>query len=511
MNETALASLDRVYTCSQEVRYTTHVVQFAELRVFSVLLDKLLSGLGDNSEDEFWSSLLWPLKYFWFDICAAPLTQDYLVGRAKSLEGMLQDCQHRGAAAYPGMMPYIDALFTQVRKMSQSKLDHLLDTVVDVVKSDRVKTTALLVKQTRLIGPVEAAVEMKRQLASCQVIGLANLRDTNCYDRLMVFGLPRWYPDHVFSAPRAMEISVLKYKWMRGVWKPQAAFAEQARLTSPRAARREMAETADTSGAIDIQSLVPGLDWSTITARIRGELQSTGHEEAVEARAYVLEDDWVVFLENDQSTSVLVIDPSEIAEERVRRMELGDIEPGIYVLLRTAGGGDYVVPVADRIMGEFARLARKMQRHWKQLLREAVRSRGRTKVTRDLRRLGSSVARPINVGRWMSERNIKTRAYEDFLAIMRLVGLEGEAREYWNTMEGIHDAHARAGHNIREMLLEQVNKSDLGELKRKGILDFELSDKDAGSLTAFRIKAIASETTQVAPYRIGAPLAPGTS
>jgi len=61
------------------------------------------------------------------------------------------------------------------------------------------------------------------------------------------------------------------------------------------------------------------------------------------------------------------------------------------------------------------------------------------------------------------------------------------------------------------MLLEQVDKSDLADLRRKGILDFELPDKDAGSLTAFRIGAIAGKTTLVAHYRIGAPIPPETS
>ena len=50
----------------------------------------------------------------------------------------------------------------------------------------------------------------------------------------------------------------------------------------------------------------------------------------------------------------LVIDTSEFGHVQVRRTPVDELEPGMYLLLRTAGGGDYIAPLADRLMGQRA-------------------------------------------------------------------------------------------------------------------------------------------------------------
>jgi len=105
----------------------------------------------------------------------------------------------------------------------------------------------------------------------------------------------------------------------------------------------------------------------------------------------------------------------------------------------------------------------------------------------------------------MSSRGIKTEHYEDFRAIMRLIGLEKESLNLWHIMQEIRKAHTRAGFKIRDMLLEQVNSADLDELRRHGIMEFELADQSAGKLSAFCVKEIARETTEVIHWRIGIP------
>jgi hypothetical protein len=187
----------------------------------------------------------------------------------------------------------------------------------------------------------------------------------------------------------------------------------------------------------------------------------------------------------------------------VKKIKAGEIEPGMYVLLRTGGGGDFIVPVADQSMGAKGKKARQYQKNWKKLLRSLVISEGSAKIVGRLLELGSVRANLNNLRNWMSERNIKTDAREDFDSIMKLVGLGSQSGEYWDEMERIDSAHRRAGFQIKQMLLDNVQKSDLKTLKRTGKMIFELAGESNISITAFQIMDIAPETMQVMPWQIG--------
>jgi len=108
----------------------------------------------------------------------------------------------------------------------------------------------------------------------------------------------------------------------------------------------------------------------------------------------------------------------------------------------------------------------------------------------------------------MSARSIKTEEYDDFHAIMELIGLAKHTDYYWEMMKLIGNAHQRAGQMIRKMLLEQVNKCDLGILKRTGKMDFTITGKQSVSITAFQVRDISPNTLQVDHWRIGNPFEP---
>ncbi len=63
----------------------------------------------------------------------------------------------------------------------------------------------------------------------------------------------------------------------------------------------------------------------------------------------------------------------------------------------------------------------------------------------------------------------------------------------------------KAGTKIRRQLVQQVNKSDLAELERIGLMEFTLDKKTGGSLTAYRIKSLAERTVEVLPHRVDTP------
>jgi len=228
-------------------------------------------------------------------------------------------------------------------------------------------------------------------------------------------------------------------------------------------------------------------------------------EDFIDARVCLLEDGWAVFLEADDAASVMVIDLDRSHKTPVRRIKIGDIQPGIFVLLRTGGGGDYVVPVADRIMGDDAPIAREFQKEWKRFLRSKIKSLGYETVIRQLTLLGSERANRTNIHNWISERSIRTYNVQDFRAIMRLIGLDKDTDYYWDMMNKIAKAHLKAGMDIRTMLLEQVKTCDIDTLKKTGRMEFTLPSDQSVSITAFQVREFIPDIIPVHPVRINYP------
>src|SRR5207244_1874048 len=119
--------------------------------------------------------------------------------------------------------------------------------------------------------------------------------------------------------------------------------------------------------------------------------------ETVTARPILLEGDHVVFLETEDDATALVLDLDEHDEDRLQRLPVDDIAEGMYVLLRAAGGGDYVVPVADALLGAKRAELRRMQQEWKDRLRNLARESSLLDVSVRLLDQGSQKANENNV------------------------------------------------------------------------------------------------------------------
>jgi hypothetical protein len=198
----------------------------------------------------------------------------------------------------------------------------------------------------------------------------------------------------------------------------------------------------------------------------------------------------------------------EEPDERIGRILVTNIQPGTFILVRTGGGGDYIIPIADRILGAEAEKSRKYQSNWKKLLGEYVNSHGLLQTSLnliDLGYLGSKIANEVNVRNWLSPRSIRTQSYDDFFAIMKLIRLDSVANEYWVIMDLINNAHRKAGYKIRELLLEQVRDLDINQLHKLGKIEFKLSEDDDGGITAFRVVSVINNLITVPYSRIGQP------
>ena len=217
-------------------------------------------------------------------------------------------------------------------------------------------------------------------------------------------------------------------------------------------------------------------------------------------RAILLEQDFVVFVSGDERATELVIDLEEETNKQVMRKSVDEIEQGMAVLVRSEGGGDFVVDAADRILRTDADKLREAQRAWKRLLQIKVSECGMTHTIELLRSAGSTIASEQNVQNWMSFRSIRTQNQSDFNAIFSVIGAPEKAQKAWEMMGRILSAHRRAGALIREQLLSEVKAADLTSLERDGKQEFALpGDVGGGAIIAHRVVSVSPEPIEMHP------------
>ena len=497
-----------IFSCQSETKVKVHSISSPNLQIFNRNVSQFFKTLGEDGQDDYWSPIVREIKRFRFDLSAAPLSQKEITTKGEALHKLLRSKVAQSKLVYsPEQSEMLSQLAGQANQLANIREQSLLDSLIQLVNTKGKDEAAIAICEPRLISEVEEAIRVTQNLYGIEIVSPVNLREAKCFSRLIIFGSPLWFPEFVFSSPRAKEIHVIKHKWISGKWEPELVLLSPYKFTGSRNRGLTIDDEPADLGELILEDFLPSIDIKEIQDKATEQLINlvNDEDEIVIARLFLLENDWAVFLEADDSSSVDVIDLDEEVTKRVRRVQVREIQPGIYILLRTEGGGNYIVPVADRLMGKFKEMARSEQKKWKVLLREQVKDKGEKEVISELRRLGSSRATEGNLAHWISLRGIKTEHFEDFRAIMRLIGLEKEAQKLWETMNEIRKAHSRAGFKIREMLLDQVNKCDLEKLRRHGIMEFELVDQGAGSLSAFRVKEVSRETTEVIQWRVGEP------
>lgn len=495
---------DIVYEKSISPTITRHRIEYPTLGNFCVGINGFYTQLGDLVTEEYWKKFLSRLKHIRFCLCAAPLPKDYRFERItaidKDLHYHLRYCRN----LFPDLADQAFSMLNLLRELLDDPKDPLLDKLVELTNSE--KKNAWVIKESRLIPCVEELVS-ELNLGGLNVIHPLQLKNLTCFDKIIFVGPSRWYPESVFTAPRASQLDIVIFDWINDRWEPLNVFVESHKSTGPSNRKYTIIEENEISNRwddIDPESLLLLFDRSLSVAALFNKADQDEYEN-VEAVCVFLEGDWAVFVEVSEGSTTMVIDPDEVPEDRISRVNTEEIKPGIFILVRTSGGGDYIVPVADKIMGKAARQARECQRRWKELLRSCVRRKGLTETSIDLIDCGSNIANEINVRNWMSPRSIGTRKYNDFSAIMKLIGLEKETQEYWTMIKRINRAHHKAGFEIRNLLLDQVKDIQIDVLQKQGKMDFKLSSDDEGGLTAFRVEGLMSESLEVPYSRIGQP------
>lgn len=513
-----LEAASAVYSCRSGIVVRHHRVAHDAFRDFSFRLRNFERALGEEAENEYWRTFVRRLKRYRFEATAAPLPFGNYVLMPPELLRWLDDHLRQCRMLYPQFAEAGSALIASLKSLVEANENPLLASL-DEMASETTEGLAVLIKESRLIPLFEDVLKANFSfLRNLEIVSESQLTGGTCYEELACIGPSRWFKEHIFIAPRAPRIHVLHFSWIRDQWRPSAVFIGSAKgraISQTSDSQRvsgddERAASADDSPReryLEVDELTLTLDLTQISnrfARSASSSSATGFEqEDTEARLFQLEGKAGVFLDAEDGSTALVIDMEEEEQGRVKRIATSVIEPGMYILLRAGGGGDYIIPVADKLLGERADSRRKFQRLWKAKLREAVRADGAYAACQRLKSFGSIRANEVNLRNWMSERNIRTEDPRDFHAIMQLVGLGADAARCWQIAGEIDRAHRQAGRYIRKLLLRQVLASDLRELEQRGRMEFELPDSGGASVVAMRVVAVAPTVARISLSHLG--------
>lgn len=498
----------KIYDCGRHCVVTIHSVGHDLFRRYCLSLRTLLTNLGEASGDDFWRGLLWRPKRFRFDVTAAPVAFGNRLLMGEQYLDEIAAAFSRLRSLFPTYVDPAQEVLQLLKELASSRDNPMLSYVLQHgggesnPRSRADEKTAFLVKEPRLIPIVEDELRRTCPEFSFEVVSEGLLRKSHYYEQLFVFGPGRWFSEYVFSAPRATRIRIVHYDWIPPEWKAAKSFVGGRTTKAHRTTRRRLLplEKEGLLSELEIDDLLERVDLGRLGDQLSGDA-STPEDPDEEALAYLFEVEGRSGVFLDAEGSIIVVDLEEEGESRVDRIEVREIEIGMFLVLRERGGGDLIVPVADKILAEQASHSRDVQQEWKKRLRGYVESEGMAVTCEQLQTGGAIRASEPNVRNWMSDRSIKTEDRRDFNAIMHLVDLTAD--DTWEIMERIHRAHRKAGGVIRRFLLNAVRSSDLRELERLGRKEFKLLEGAGGSMLVCRVVRLSRKLRRVALHQIG--------
>ncbi len=479
-----LAQADEIYRLQTSAEVILHRVSHRGFREFALKLQNFIRLLGEEIETEDWRTFTRRLKRYRFEMCAAPLGFGNLFSASDELTETLADILHRQNRLDSEYVEAAQAVFDVWQNLVEEDENPLLEKLSEIFEE-----SPLLIKESRLIAPMEKVLAAKNLNFYHSVIGEAQLRGgSEIFRQMACFGASRWFSEFVYAAPRAEEVNFFRFDWMADKLPAEKSFLQTVKTALARSIRvRETVVEIETE-TIESEEIAPQINLAETARSFAGQARQTDEIE-VEARMIRLEGRRGIFLE--EAARHLLIDLE--ADTPIQKFLTNEITTGMFVIVRDSErGGDLIVPLANKILGAKTQTYRQFQSSWKEMLGQLVRQNGFDLVVSELQRHGSLIANEINLRNWLSPSNIKTRAFADFAALMRLVGFGDKAQNYWNISKEIDKAHKQAGRRIQKILLRKVGEVDLNELERLGEMRFSTS---GGRMRAVRVVQKASETT----------------
>lgn len=404
---TVAQEINTLYACAASASVRAIAVDSELVDQFCRWHQSFQRAAKENEGDLLLHELVRLSFQLWYRVLSAPLPLCHPSLIDASAEDLLLRRVHAVGQSYCHLREVSERYASALTDLRSSDDNPLWLAIEPETVGRQADNVGLLIKPARLVVAVRDFVTAQRR--PLEVLMESQLRRAVAFDRLYVFGAGRWYPGFVFSAPRAPGLQVVRYRVLSDSPPEEATFVKPLKrptrtLFAPSDGRR-----ANGSLRVGADEVRPGLDIASIMRRAGGgdgAGVSGSSAELVDVRALILEQDLAVLVVAAEGASELIVDLREEAEKLVHRVPAVNLEPGMAVLVRTEGGGDYIVAAADQILGEKAEELRRHQRHWKQLLCVLVAKLENAEVVDRLKAAGSTIANYQNLRNWMSPRSI---------------------------------------------------------------------------------------------------------
>jgi hypothetical protein len=521
MTQLTIGSATDVYGNACNCVITRHWVEHALLADVSRSLRSLVQLLGDEAEDEYWRQTLSPVRKTAFALCSVPLPFNLAATTTgidfAKIQRQTRLCQQLFPDAYGALAVLVEKL----KQLSQESNSPLIAPLEELLGHNG--SLSVITRNPRLNQAAASYFASNWRLRHTRIVSPTQLRGAHTCDALAIIGPCGWFPEYVFTAPRAAAIHVISFRWIRDDWKPGPVFLHSQSVaegpdryhcigTLPKLNGHSTAPTQSPS-ELQPSDLLPVLPVLSPASVPGGGLMQGNTDETIAVKLCHLSGNRAVLVAADEGATSLIIDTSVKGHSAVRRVPTDELEPGFYLLVRTSGGGDFIAPLADLILGNLSAKRREQQAEWKKQLAATASQRFGNLSRRELaarivselrsQGWGRSEIRTANVHYWLSSKCISPRKADDFAAIMNFAGLHDKTMELWAAMNEIDRAHKRAGFLIRRMLLQKITQASLEPLERDGEMVFDLGDEDGGTLSAFQITSVQDIGFEVAVDRIG--------
>lgn len=514
--------VNKIYDCSNQLQVEVHKTHHPQFKDFCFSLRDFIKTLEDNYDDDHWSLFVRTLKLFRYELSSAPLPFNY--SGLTNLETFDQIKKNIKLTkyVYPDLADQAEDLLAKYQEITTCPDNPLFEMLKQIYASNLHDSMVLLIKETKLIPFVEEFLKSAGLNEKLSVVSPSQLKKDQCYSMIIYIGSPKLLPNYIFSAPRARNISIIQYDWMNEQWKPASAFlapASYSNNSEDKQSSPPSVQPGHSTDYLDVSDLVETNSWDKIATKfgMSNNKHNNYDEDIAEAKLFILEGDLAVFLDASMEDRQMVIDLEEDPSakqykfSRVKKIFTKLIEPGMFLLVRTSGGGDYISIIANKLMGDKATGLRKDQQQWKSLLKTVVKQEGVNWCCHELMARGSIIANEVNLRNWVSARLIRPQSDVDFKAILNLVGLGEKANQYIQSAGTINSFHLRAGVQLRKQLLQIVLGTDLTDLEKLGRMDFYLPDGFGGCFTAIRVVEISRQKFIVPVSKLEHPFDRGAS
>ncbi|WP_391119196.1 hypothetical protein [Psychrobacillus sp. L3] len=213
--------------------------------------------------------------------------------------------------------------------------------------------------------------------------------------------------------------------------------------------------------------------------------------EKVEVKLATISYNYYIFLPLRQKVNVIDRESLKITQEKVRELSIGDL-----LVFRTQNASGLVREVADKIMGANAGEYRGNVEKWKKKLRFNVERKGIETVSRILKkRYGIEVAKENNIKNWISSYSIRPSCLNELLEAFNF-DLK-EKQEIIKSTNEIVSAHISAGHQISQILMNELDENLESLIDENGFYTFESKEFEGATFNIEEIKKISKETYSI--------------